>query len=242
VFWVAPQDDVDKLQQHLIQHRGMSWSPGINVDLMSIPVTQGGLALPAAIQEMQNRNYPVVKQARADEQFKNLVPYILRAAQGDTGSQVAIINLIKANASNPNFDFKQSIAVLDSVRGLLRQPTQSQEMNFAGIVAEMNNPNADRATLNQKISEYANSGKLQWDQAARLFGQNQERNKPGGNREGRIHSAMQESSPLFDNITRQWATELGRKGLAPDKQSVKAFEDEVAMTALLNTKKIVHAN
>ena len=215
--------------------------PGINVDLMSIPVTQGGLALPAAIQEMQNRNYPVVKQARADEQFKNLVPYILRAAQGDTGSQVAIINLIKANANNPNFDFKQSIAVLDSVRGLLRQPTQSQEMNFAGIVAEMNNPNADRATLNQKISEYANSGKLQWDQAARLFGQNQERNKPGGNREGRIHNAMQESSPLFDNITRQWATELGRKGLAPDKQSVKAFEDEVAMTALLNTKKIVDA-
>ena len=215
--------------------------PGIGVDLMSIPVTQGGLTLPAAIQELQNKYYPALKQARADEQFRGQFPYILNAAQGDTAAQAGIINLISANKNNPNYDFKQAISVLDSVRGMLKQPTDAQEKNFAGIVAEMNNPNADRTTLNQKISEYANSGRLQWDQAARLFGQNQERNKPGGNREGRIHSAMQESSPLFDSITRQWATELSKKGLAPDKQSVKAFEDAVAMTALLNTKKIVDA-
>ena len=215
--------------------------PGIGVDLMAIPVTQGGLALPAAIQELRNRNYPALKQAMADEQLRQATPYMLRAVQGDATAQTAIINLIYSNLKNPNFDISVWMGALDRVKGDLKQPTPAQEQNFAGILMKMNDPNADRETLNQKISEYANSGRLQWDQAARLFGQNQERNKPGGNREGRIHSAMQESSPLFDSITRQWATELSKKGLAPDKQSVKAFEDEVAMTALLNTKKIVDA-
>jgi hypothetical protein len=84
--------------------------PGIGVDLMSIPVTQGGLTLPAAIQELQNKYYPALKQARADEQFRGQFPYILNAAQGDTAAQAGIINLINANKNNPNYDFKQAIS------------------------------------------------------------------------------------------------------------------------------------
>ena len=212
--------------------------PGIGVDLMSIPVTQGGLTLPAAIQELQNKYYPALKQARAEEQTRQALPYILRAAQGDTSTQSALINYLYANRKNPNLDMSVWITTLDKTQSYLREPTEAQRKNYAGIEMQMNDPNADRETLNQKIYRDANAGRLQWDQAARLFGQNGERNKPGGDREQRIHAAMRDSVPMFNDLTRSWIS-AGKWN--PNQDAVRAFEDKVHQDALLNTKKVVDA-